>query len=129
LNNNNIFKAEAFMSEIAGFREVEMNSKWARRALAAFAAVAFGFGTASAQDTAAPAGRAIAASCAGCHGTNGVSQGGMPSLAGQPKADLVRKMQDFKAGRTPATIMPQLAKGYTDEQIELAAGWFATQNP
>ncbi|HQR12869.1 MAG TPA: c-type cytochrome [Casimicrobiaceae bacterium] len=106
-----------------------MNSKWAGRTLVAFAIVAVGFGTASAQDTVAPAGRAIAASCAGCHGTNGVSQGGMPSLAGQPKADLVRKMQDFKAGRTPATIMPQLAKGYTDEQIELAAGWLATQKP
>ena len=53
----------------------------------------------------------------------------MPSLAGQSKADLVRKMQDFKAGRTPATIMPQLAKGYTDEQIDLVAGWFAAQKP
>ena len=45
--------------------------------------------------------RNIAASCANCHGTNGVSQGGVPSLAGQSKADLVRKMQDFKTGKTP----------------------------
>ena len=73
--------------------------------------------------------RNAAASCTSCHGTNGVSQGGMPSLAGQSKADLVRKMQDYKAGRTPGTIMPQLAKGYTDEQIELMAGWFAVQKP
>jgi cytochrome c553 len=73
--------------------------------------------------------RAIAASCANCHGTNGVSQGGVPSLAGQPKAQIVRKMQDFKAGRAPASIMHQLAKGYTDEQIDLAAGWFAEQKP
>ena len=73
--------------------------------------------------------RNIAAGCAGCHGTSGVSKGGMPSLAGQPKADLVRKMQDFKAGRTPATVMTQLAKGYTDEQIDLVAGWFAAQKP
>ena len=73
--------------------------------------------------------RNIAASCNGCHGTNGVSQGGMPTLAGQSKADLVRKMQDFKSGKTPATIMQQLAKGYTDEQIDLAAGWFAAQKP
>ncbi len=51
----------------------------------------------------------------------------MPSLAGQAKADLVRKMQDFKAGRTQSTVMTQLAKGYTDEQIDLIAGWFATQ--
>lgn len=117
------------MFKIATFRELEMNSKRAGQVLAACAFAAFGFGTATAQETAASAGRAIAASCAGCHGTNGVSQGGMPSLAGQSKSDLVRKMQDFKAGRTPATIMPQLAKGYTDEQIELAAGWFAAQKP
>ena len=71
--------------------------------------------------------RNIAAGCSSCHGTNGISQGGVPSLAGQSKADLVRKMQDFKAGRTPATIMHQLAKGYTDEQIDLVAGWFAAQ--
>ena len=25
--------------------------------------------------------------------------------------------------------MPQLAKGYTDEQIDLAAAWFAAQAP
>ena len=90
-------------------------------------ALAAGAAAAQAQDP--NLARNIAAGCANCHGTNGVSQGGMPSLAGQPKADLVRKMQDFKAGRTPATIMPQLAKGYTDEQIELLAGWFAAQKP
>ena len=73
--------------------------------------------------------RSVAANCASCHGTNGVSQGVVPSLAGQSKADLVRKMQDFKAGRTPSTIMTQLAKGYTDEQIDLAATFFAAQKP
>ena len=73
--------------------------------------------------------RSIAANCANCHGTNGVSRGVVPSLAGQSKADLVRKMQDFKAGKTPSTIMTQLAKGYTDEQIDLAATFFAAQKP
>ena len=56
-----------------------------------------------------------------------ISVGEVPALAGRPKDDLVRKMQDFKAGRLPGTIMPQLAKGYTDEQIDLIAGWFAAQ--
>lgn len=85
--------------------------------------------TASAQAPDPNQARAIAASCAGCHGTNGAAQGAMPVLAGQTKAELVRKMQDFKTGRTPATVMQQLAKGYSDEQIELAAAWFATQKP
>ena len=32
-------------------------------------------------------------------------------------------------GRKPATIMHQLAKGYSDEQIRLLANYFATQKP
>jgi len=84
-------------------------------------------GSASAQGTDASAARSIAATCANCHGTNGVSQGGTESLAGQSKEDIVRKMQEFKSGTKPGTIMPQLAKGYTDAQIEQAAGWFAAQ--
>ncbi len=71
--------------------------------------------------------RSWAASCANCHGTNGQAQPGMESLAGVAKDDIVKKMQDFKAGRKPATIMHQLSKGYSDEQIEAIAGWFAAQ--
>jgi sulfide dehydrogenase cytochrome subunit len=71
--------------------------------------------------------RNLAATCANCHGTNGVSQGDTESLAGMPKDTLVRKMQEFKSGNRPATIMHQLSKGYTDEQIGLIAGWFAAQ--
>lgn len=66
-----------------------------------------------------------AAACANCHGTNGQSQPGMESLAGKDKAELAQKMLDFKAGRKPATIMHQLSKGYTDEQIQQLAAHFA----
>ena len=72
-------------------------------------------------------GRSLAATCANCHGTNGASVGGMESLAGKPRDEIVRKMQEFKSGAKPATIMHQLAKGYTDQQIELLAAWFAAQ--
>ncbi|HVJ74822.1 MAG TPA: c-type cytochrome [Casimicrobiaceae bacterium] len=71
--------------------------------------------------------RGIAATCANCHGTGGISRGENESLAGKPKDELVRKVQDFKQGRKPGTIMPQLAKGFSDEQIDLVAGWFAAQ--
>jgi cytochrome subunit of sulfide dehydrogenase len=71
--------------------------------------------------------RSLAATCANCHGTNGVSVGEVASLAGKPKDEILRKMQDYKKGTVPGTIMPQLAKGYTDEQIDLVAGWFAAQ--
>ena len=72
-------------------------------------------------------GRNLAGACANCHGTNGVSQQGMPNLAGQQRAYLVQQMQDFRTGKRPATIMHQLAKGYTDEQIEALAAYFAAQ--
>ena len=47
-------------------------------------------------------GRSLAATCANCHGTNGVSAGEVVSLAGKPKDEIVRKMQDFKTGRCRA---------------------------
>ena len=71
--------------------------------------------------------RSWAAACANCHGTNGQAQPGMESLAGVNKDDIVKKMQDFKAGRKPATIMHQLAKGYSDDQIQAIAAYFAAQ--
>jgi len=71
--------------------------------------------------------RSLAATCANCHGTGGASQGGTESLAGMPKDTMLRKIQEFKTGNKPATIMHQLSRGYTDEQIALIAGWFAEQ--
>ena len=69
--------------------------------------------------------RSLAAGCANCHGTQGVAQPGMPSLAGQPKDVLLKNLLDFKSGKRPATIMHQLSKGYTDEQLEQLAAYFA----
>jgi sulfide dehydrogenase cytochrome subunit len=69
--------------------------------------------------------RSLAASCASCHGTNGVAQQGMESLAGKSKDDLLKAMLDFKSGKKPATIMHQLSKGYSDEQLEQLAAYFA----
>jgi cytochrome subunit of sulfide dehydrogenase len=69
--------------------------------------------------------RSMAASCAACHGTKGVALQGMESLAGQKKEDLLKKMQDFKSGKKPATLMHQLSAGYSDEQIDQLASYFA----
>jgi sulfide dehydrogenase cytochrome subunit len=71
--------------------------------------------------------RSWAASCANCHGTQGNALPGMVALAGMPQAQIVQKMQDFKAGRLSATVMHQLAKGYSDEQITAIAAYFAAQ--
>lgn len=75
----------------------------------------------------ADAPRSLAATCTGCHGTEGRSQAGMPTLAGQPKENLLRQMLDFKSGKRPATVMNQHAKGYTEQQIEVLADYFSKQ--
>ncbi|NDH57047.1 MAG: cytochrome C, partial [Betaproteobacteria bacterium] len=48
-------------------------------------------------------------------------------LAGQSKSYLVEQMKAFKEGRRTGTIMHQLAKGYTDEQIEAMASYLSAQ--
>ena len=83
--------------------------------------------SALAQGTDPNLGRNLAAACASCHGTNGVSVQGMPNLAGQQRTYLMQQMQDFKTGKRPATVMHQLSKGYTDEQIEALAAYFSAQ--
>lgn len=69
--------------------------------------------------------RSMAASCSACHGTQGIAPQGMETLAGQTKENLVKKMMDFKTDKKPATLMHQLAKGYSDAQIEQLAAYFA----
>ena len=71
--------------------------------------------------------RNLAATCANCHGTNGQARGDMKPLAGVSAEKIVALWSDFKSGNQPATIMHQISKGYTDEQIKLIAAFFAAQ--
>jgi cytochrome subunit of sulfide dehydrogenase len=73
--------------------------------------------------------KSLAATCANCHGTNGVATAGsaVVSLAGLDKAYTIAQMKAFKTGTRPATVMHQLSKGYSDAQIEVLATYFAAQ--
>lgn len=71
--------------------------------------------------------RSWAAGCANCHGTQGYAQPGMESLAGANQDEMLKKLLDFKSGRKPATLMHQLSKGYSDEQLQAIAAYFAAQ--
>ena len=75
-----------------------------------------------------PSAEMMANTCAGCHGTNGSSQGpASPTIAGISKDYFIETMQAYKSDERPSTIMSRIAKGYTDKEIELMAGFFAKQ--
>ena len=73
--------------------------------------------------------RSLAATCANCHGTNGAARGDMRPLAGQSADKLLAQLADYRSGALPATVMHQIVKGYTDEQLKLIANYFAAQKP
>lgn len=77
-----------------------------------------------------PAGvRSMAAACAACHGTDGRTVPGSPvaSLAGKPRDEIDQVMGQFKAGTKPATVMHQIAKGFSDAEIAALAEYFSRQ--
>lgn len=70
--------------------------------------------------------RTWAATCAACHGTEGRDQGAIPAIAGRGADTLYRALVEFKTGQRPAaTVMPQHAKGYSDEELRRLAEYFA----
>jgi cytochrome c553 len=80
---------------------------------------------AGAQDTAA---RNLAASCALCHGTGGRSvTKDVGPLAGLPREHIATQMRAFRDGNRPASVMHQIAKGYSDAQIDALAAWFSAR--
>jgi len=90
-----------------------------------FALLAGAAAAAQAQD--ANLGRNLAATCSNCHGTNGQARGTSLQLGGVAAEKIIAAIADFKSGAQPATIMHQIAKGYTDDQIRLIATYFAAQ--
>ncbi len=73
--------------------------------------------------------RALAATCAHCHGTDGRAVEGEPMvrLAGLAKDYLLSQLMAFRSGQRPATVMHQITRGYSPEQLEALATYFAAQ--
>ncbi|MBL8404525.1 MAG: c-type cytochrome [Dechloromonas sp.] len=67
------------------------------------------------------------ANCFNCHGTEGRTHSAIPAIAGRDRTYLEETLKSFKAGSKPATIMHQLAKGYTDDEIVVLADYFSRQ--
>ena len=109
-------------------KALSMKNCWAAPTLmlllAAFGAQAQGNGAQQALRT-----RSLAATCAQCHGTTGRALPGavLPGLAGLPAAYLAEQMKAFRNGTRSATVMHQIAKGYSEAQIEQLAAYFSAQ--
>lgn len=95
--------------------------------LAAVLATAIGT-TAYAGDIAR--GKEKAATCAGCHGVNGIGLGAeFPNLAGQKEGYLVKQLQAFKAGTRRNPTMNAMAKTLSNADIQNLAAYFSSLGP
>jgi cytochrome subunit of sulfide dehydrogenase len=105
------------------------NRRRAWAAVLALAALGWASGPASAQDTQRLRTRALAATCAACHGTDGHSVEGLAlaRLAGMPQDYILNQLMAFRNGQRPATVMHQITRGYSQEQLETVAAYFAAQ--
>ncbi len=112
-------------------------TRTARYLAAAAATLAAGFAVAQqpappafAPSNLTPAGvRSLAANCAACHGFQGHPAKGsdLAGLAGKPRSELLMALTQFKEGKKPATVMHQLAKGYSEQEIAALADYFSNQ--
>jgi cytochrome subunit of sulfide dehydrogenase len=68
-----------------------------------------------------------AASCTGCHPTSTRVTSPVLRLNGMERTAIIRAMQDFRSGARTGTVMDRIAKGFTDEEIQAIAAWYAAQ--
>ena len=68
-----------------------------------------------------------AASCTGCHPSSPRVTTPVLRLAGMDRSSIVRAMQDFRSGKRTGTVMDRIAKGFTDDEIQAIAAWYAGQ--
>ncbi len=73
--------------------------------------------------------RSLAATCAQCHGTDGraAADSLVPALAGQPAEQLLAKLTAYRNGSAAATVMTQIARGYSETQLRALAAYFAAR--
>jgi sulfide dehydrogenase cytochrome subunit len=86
--------------------------------------LALGGGDPSRAGAAEPDTALMAAACTSCHGEGGRSPTAIPALAGKAEADLLAALREYRSGARAGTIMPRLAKGYSDAQLAALAAWY-----
>ena len=92
--------------------------------LAAVAFVAAGSQAMAAGDAAA--GKEKAASCAGCHGVNGISPNDQwPNLAGQKAGYLSKQIKAFRDGQRNDPMMSNMVKTLSDQDADDIAAYYS----
>jgi cytochrome c553 len=75
----------------------------------------------------AAAGKAKAATCAGCHGPAGISSNPMwPNLASQKEGYLVKQMKAFRDGARNDPLMAPMVKPLSDADIDNLAAYYSS---
>lgn len=64
--------------------------------------------------------QAIALNCRNCHAA---AESAIPSLAPLSAQRIRQMLLDFKYDRKTATLMPRIAKGYSDEELKAVADY------
>lgn len=66
--------------------------------------------------------------CSPCHGSSGVGDDpNVPVIGGQPRTFLVYALKAYAAGDWPSPVMEAVAKGLTEDQIQMAADHYSRQ--
>ncbi|WP_456447281.1 YVTN family beta-propeller repeat protein [Thiolapillus sp.] len=85
---------------------------------------------ASAQATEMPQEKITAATCAGCHGANGIGiSGEFPNLAGQKQAYLLKQLKAFKSGARKDPTMSTMAATLSEKDMQDLAAHFSNLPP
>ena len=67
-----------------------------------------------------------AAACSGCHAPAQLGSP-VPPIRGRDPKEIVQAMQEFRSGKRAATVMDRIAKGFSDDEIQVIAGWLWIQ--
>ena len=75
----------------------------------------------------AAAGKAKAATCAGCHGPEGISLNDLwPNLAGQKEGYLIAQIKAFRDGQRSNPMMTPMVAPLSDTDIEDLAAYYSS---
>lgn len=72
------------------------------------------------------AGKAKAAACAACHGTNGQGVPPNPALVGKTEDDMLQAMKDYKSGKRANAVMKGMTAGLSDQDMANLAAYYAS---